>query len=62
MGKAREKPRFQFASFPGAGSEEAMRYRWLYETCWHWLHHLNYLTVKFYPQVHEQLPKVCSFG
>jgi brefeldin A-inhibited guanine nucleotide-exchange protein len=47
-----------FASFPG--SEEAIPDRWLYDTCSHCLHHLIDLMVKFYPQVHDQLPKVRS--
>jgi hypothetical protein len=46
-----------FASFSGSGSDEALRDRWLYETCSHCLHHLIDLMVKFYPQVHDQLPK-----
>ena len=41
-----------------AASEEAERDRWLYETCSHCLHHLIDLMVKFYPLVHQQLPKV----
>lgn len=47
-----------FATFSGSTPDEETRDRWLYETCSQCLHHLIDLTVKFYPLVHHQLPKV----
>lgn len=48
------------STFSGGADVDAARERdrWLYETCSHCLQHLIDLTVKFYPLVHGQLPRV----